>query len=226
MNAVAGLRLRMAGWAALAAVIAPFALFALDSAGSEVLYRLGLAMDVRERLAPVAFVIHAFAGTLALVGGLLQFRPGSLAKRGRVHRRLGYAYVIAVVLSSLMAMRMALTFDVPPAARVSFVALAALWLGSTVEALRQIRQRSVRSHKEWMVRSYALTLFFVVFPLWTGFAETLPLPHALTYPVAVTMAWVINLVGAEAWIRRARRGADRRASTSSRMEPVAALPTS
>lgn len=226
MSAAVRRRLRLMAWGVLAAAVLPFALFALDSAASEVLHRLGLAVDVRERLAPVAFVIHAFAGTLALVGGLLQFTPGWLAKRRGLHRRLGYAYVTAIALSSLMAMRMALTFEVPSAARVSFVVLAALWLGSTLEALRQIRQRSTRSHKEWMIRSYALTLFFVVFPLWTGFAEGLPLPHAVTYPVAVTLAWVVNLASAEAWIRRARHATNRRTSAATRLESVAALPSS
>lgn len=50
-------------------LVLPYAAFAISSAGAEVLHQAGGAVDVKVRSAPVFFIVHALAGTAALVAG-------------------------------------------------------------------------------------------------------------------------------------------------------------
>lgn len=191
---------KLAPWGLFLLVLA-YAVFALSAAGAEVLHQLGATADVKERSAPIFFIVHAIAGTVPLIAGPLQWVLVRRAETRRAHRIVGRAYAVGVLIAAVMALRLAVTFDVPLAARLSFATLAVLWTGSTAVALRQILAGAVASHRAWMTRSYALTLFFLTFPIATGVAETGIWRYGVAYPLAVSLAWMVNLAIAEAWIR-------------------------
>jgi uncharacterized membrane protein len=192
-------------WAGSFLIVLAYAGFALSSAGTELLHQLGLADEARPRSAPIFFVVHALAGTVALVGGPLQWVR---AWRGHssLHRLIGRAYVAAVVVSAATALRMAVSFDVPYAPRVSFAVLAVLWLTTTLFALERILAGDVPSHRAWMTRSYALTLFFLTGPIGMAVAESGWWTYERAYPIAITAAWASNLAIAEVFIRWRRAG--------------------
>ena len=48
----------------------------------------------------------------------------------------------------------------------SLMTLAIFWLVSTGMTYLAIRNRRIQTHKEWMIRSYVLTFFFVNARLW------------------------------------------------------------
>lgn len=53
------------------------------------------------------------------------------------------------------------------------VGLKILWFSTTTIALLHIRRRKIKAHREWMIRSFSLSLFFVTFSLWVpGLAST------------------------------------------------------
>ena len=56
-----------------------------------------------------------------------------------------------------------------------------------------------------MIRSFALSLFFITFSLWVPGLASTSLPHAIGYPLAIFLSWSLNLIVAEIWIRRTRR---------------------
>ncbi len=68
-----------------------------------------------------------------------------------------------------------------------------------------------------MIRSFALTFFFVTFSIWVPGLEATALPHQISYPLAVSLSWGLNLLGAEIWIRNGR--ADRRTRMLDRPQP-------
>lgn len=150
----------LAQWGPVLLVL-PYAAFALSSGGAELLHQLGFTTDVKERSAPIFFVVHAVVGTVALVAGPLQWILARSARTLRIHRLVGRAYAVGVLIGALTAVRMAVTFDVPVAARLSFATLAAVWAAATGMGLRRILAGAVTSHRAWMTRSYALTLFFL-----------------------------------------------------------------
>lgn len=202
---------RLARWGLILLVV-PYAAFAISLAGAEALHQVGSVVDVKERSAPIFFIVHALAGTAALIAGALQWVPAWRARTARVHRMIGGTYVVGVLISGVTALRMAVTFQVPLAARFSFGALAVLWSVTTVIGLHRILTGAAASHRSWMTRSYALTLFFITGPIGMAVAESGVWPYETAYPVAVSLAWIVNLTVAEAWLRwrasRDRKRAD------------------
>jgi hypothetical protein len=159
------------------------------------------------------FVAHALSGGLALIAGPLQFSRRILSKRRSIHRVIGRVYVGAIWISSLGALWSAIFFDVNLAAKIAFGILAILWFGTTTIAFLRIRNRQIQAHREWMIRSFALSLFFVTFSLWVPGLASTNLPEAIGYPLGVFLSWSLNLIVAEVWIRRTRsRGSDHSSS--------------
>jgi uncharacterized membrane protein YozB (DUF420 family) len=80
----------------------------------------------------------------------------------------------------------------------------------TIAAYICIRTGAVRRHREWMIRSFALAAFFITLSVWDPLLAALPLPPETAFATAVVLGWLVNLIAAELWIRRSRRGRSRR----------------
>lgn len=193
------------GWWVLAGICAVYAGFAVALAGVEIASWVDPTIEGRMRALPRLFVVHALAGAVALGAGPMQFHAGLRGRSPALHRVVGRAYVYGVWVSSATAAALAPSFDVPAAARVNFVTLAVLWFTTTSVGLWRILHRRIREHREWMLRSFALSLFFVTGPFWMELSRTFPDAEGVAYPLAVLLGWALNLAGAEAWIRKARR---------------------
>lgn len=194
--------LRRPLWLVAIGLCLVYGLYAFVMAGLALLAVGGLASDVPQRAAPLVFIVHALAGGLALLVGLVQLARRGPVARPPVHRALGRLYVWAIWLASPSGLWLALVFDVSVGAKLGFVSLAVLWLLTTTIAARRIRQRRIAEHRVWMIRSYALSLFFVTFSLWPDLLALSGLPSALSYPLAVFLSWTINLAIAELWLWR------------------------
>ena len=86
----------LVAWWAMLCVCALYGSFALFTGVQEGLSWVGLAEPEKARGTPVAFVIHALAGGIALLVGPLQLSSRLRARAPRMHRRAGYAYVLAI----------------------------------------------------------------------------------------------------------------------------------
>ncbi len=182
-------------WGLLALICATYGLFALAVG-------LHVVASEKVRALPLAFEIHALAGGTALLTGSTQFNAALRTRMVRAHRWAGRLYVIGALLASATAVADAAFFDVGWAARLSFVLLGTTWFLVTSVAFAMIRKRRVARHREWMARSFSLTLFFVTFSFWVPVLAGQGAEHDATYFVAVTLSWVVNLLGAELWIQR------------------------
>ena len=72
-----------------------------------------------------------------------------------------------------------------------------------------------------MIRSFALSFFFVTFEFWVAGLQTAALDYPLAYPLGVLFGWSVNLAIAETCIRRSRpeqprSGLDERPKTDPR----------
>jgi uncharacterized membrane protein len=181
-----------------------YGIYALALGVTELLHLLGIVDDARTRAAPLLFVIHAFSGSVVLISGPLQFNRLLRYKRRDLHRVLGRAYVWAIWMASVGGLWSAIFFDVDIAAKIAFGTLAILWFSTTTIAYLRIRHLRVREHREWMLRSFALSLFFVTFSFWTPGLASTNLPQSVAYPLGVFLSWFLNLVIAELWLRRTR----------------------
>ena len=152
-----------------------------------------------------SFYIHVFTSCLVLIAGFTQFNAYLLRRRPRVHRIMGWIYLVTVIgISGPAAFLMALHANGGLPARTSFTLLAFLWWAFTFYAGYLAIRRRFRAHGAYMIRSYALTLSAITLRLYTYFSVYLPL-HASPKDIYITTAWlswVPNLIIAEMLIRR------------------------
>ena len=154
------------GWWVFFLVCVFYGIYALAMGVTEILHLLGFVDDARTRAVPLLFVVHALSGSVALISGPLQFNRQLRDRNRNLHRVIGRLYVWAIWLASVGGLWSAIFFNVNIAAKIAFGTLAILWFSTTTVAYLRIRNRKIREHREWMIRSVALSLFFVTFNFW------------------------------------------------------------
>ena len=108
-------------------------------------------------------VLHIAGGITALAVGLVQLWLGLTNRIAALHRALGKLYVGVIAVGSIAGFYLALTIpgNAPYASGLFFLCVA--WVITTTMAVLAIRRRNVPQHREWMMRSYAVTFAFVTF---------------------------------------------------------------
>lgn len=117
------------------------------------------------------------------------------------HRELGKIYVICCLASSASGFCLALANPHGWLAKAGFATLATIWFVSTYKAYYAARNKDIKAHRRWMLRSYALTYAFLMVKA-LGFL----MPYAqmeLSHAIALRswLCWVPNFLFAEIYIR-------------------------
>lgn len=172
------------------------------------LVAIGFALDGgphADNHLPWVLHVHIAVSAFALLTGPTQFRRRMHATHPGLHRLLGRVYVASCVAGGLTGLVSATMTAYGFAAGLGLALLAVLWVASTVLALRFIVRGDVRRHREWMIRSFALTFAAVTLRVYLGLTSAAGLPILVGYPIAVWLSWVPNLAAAQWWIRRTAR---------------------
>ncbi len=111
----------------------------------------------------VPILAHIAFGTVALLTGPVQLWLGLSHRRVDLHRRLGQIYIVAVVCSATAAFYLATHTDGGWVFGAGLFGLGTAWLITTGLAYVSVRKYLIDQHKEWMIRSYVVTLGFVTF---------------------------------------------------------------
>jgi uncharacterized membrane protein len=112
---------------------------------------------------PFLIIPHALCGVAAFVIGPFQFSIRMRRRYPKTHRVLGRVYVGSVLVAASFAMvlanhrRQAGGEHFGVAVRIQ----ASAWLITTIAAFVTARNRQIQQHREWMVRSYAVTFTFI-----------------------------------------------------------------
>lgn len=125
-------------------------------------YRLQVIAD-RALLIP-----HTLAGILALSIGPINFSSRIRQRHLKLHRVLGKVYVVSVFVGA--ATGVALAFGRP--GFPGTCGQAAAWVVCTTAAFITARNRQIVTHRQWMMRSYAVTFTFIssrVLNLWPAY---------------------------------------------------------
>ena len=105
-------------------------------------------------------ICHLIGGTIALFLGPIQFWKPIRTKYVRFHRTIGKFYILGAFLIGLSATRLSLISECVPC-RVSLFILAVLVLFTTFAAWYCIRNKNIKAHRQFMVRSYITVISFV-----------------------------------------------------------------
>src|SRR5580658_8117168 len=144
-------------------------------------YRLQVIAD-RHLLIP-----HTLCGVIALLAGPVQFSSRLRRRHLKFHRVLGRIYVISVFAGALTGIALAAGRPGMPGTSMQ----AAAWLVCTTAALITARNRQIAQHRQWMIRSYAVTFTFVssrVLNLWPRYWSHLGDSLAAVGVIAFTLA--------------------------------------
>jgi uncharacterized membrane protein len=103
---------------------------------------------------------HILGGTLALIIGPLQFSSRLRRRNPKLHRILGRVYVSSVFVAAPIGIVMA-THGHYRLFTVAITVQSGTWIIATAAAFLAARNRQIQQHREWMVRSYAVTFTFI-----------------------------------------------------------------
>jgi uncharacterized membrane protein len=162
-------------------------------------YRLQVIAD-RGLLIP-----HTLAGIFALLIGPINFSSRVRERHLELHRVLGRIYVVSVFIGA--ATGIALAAGRPGLPGTSMQATA--WVVCTTAALITARNRQIVQHRQWMVRSYAVTFTFVssrvlnLWPrYWSHLGDTLSAVGVIAFTLASLLIVDLGLNWRELTTRR------------------------
>lgn len=185
-------------------------------AGNQIIIEQGLVMYKMEHITWNAFLyVHIFTAAIAIIIGPFQFLQKRNNERSlSLHRRLGKGYVLSIMLSGLTGIYLSFYAFGGLFSKMGFLALSLCWIVFTYMAYHHIRHKRIVLHKEWMYRSFAITLVAVSFRIWSGIIGYSLDNFTIGYVSAIWLALIGNILIAEAWIRRKRN------KNSSQSKPV------
>lgn len=149
-------------------------------------------------------VIHVAGGVAALLAGPVQFARRVRARWPASHRATGRFYVVAVAIGAPTGFVLALGTTAGPVAGAGFAIQALLWAAFTWLGWRSAAGRRFDEHRDWMLRSYAITTSAITFRLMLPASAFLGLDFLATYRVIAWLPWIVNLALFEYHIRRSR----------------------
>jgi len=149
----------------------------------------------------IAFHMHFLGGGLALALGWSQFWAGLRKRYVQLHRNLGAAYVMLVLIAGAPGgFYLALYANGGFPNMVGFGMLGLLWFFTTAKAFYHIRNKNIGLHKIWMIRSYSLCLAAVALRFWLPlFIFALGVSSEEAYATVAWFCWVPNIIAAE-WV--------------------------
>ncbi len=164
-------------------------------------YRLQVIAD-RHLLIP-----HTLGGVIALLAGTMQFSSRFRQRHLKFHRVLGRIYVICVFVGASTGIALAAGRPGMPGTSMQ----AAAWIVCTTAAfITAARNRQIAQHRQWMVRSYAVTFTFVssrvlnLWPrYWSHLGDTLSAVGVIAFTLVSLLVADLGLNWRELTTRRA-----------------------
>lgn len=105
-------------------------------------------------------VSHLVGGSITLFLGPMQFWKGLRTRYAGFHRTSGKLYITGAFITGISALRLSLISSCQPC-RVSLFILAVLIILTTSAAWYAVKNRNIKAHRQFMVRSYVTVLSFV-----------------------------------------------------------------
>jgi uncharacterized membrane protein len=178
----------------------------------------------------IFLTFHVAGSALALLLGPFQFSKKLLARK-KVHRTIGILYMLGILIGGVSGLYVSAYALGGIVSQIGFTCLDLAWLFTTYMGYKRIREQKVAEHKQWMMRSFALTFAGVTLRIWLvvlaflfidvsqlNNPTSVPADFLSVYRWCAWMCWVPNLLLAEILIRR--RKDTKRDKQDSRLLPA------
>jgi uncharacterized membrane protein len=149
------------------------------------------------------FIGHIAGASAALLLGPLQFWKNFRTRNMKYHRLAGKIFIIGSLIAAICAFRLNLMYDCKPC-RVSLGILSVIWFFCTAAAWWAVKNKNIKAHRQFMVRSYTAALAFVfirIFPLF-GYNNVFPFLDSQMErrTTAEWLCWVVPFLIIEAYM--------------------------
>lgn len=150
----------------------------------------------------VIFYIHVCSSIFALLAGFTQFNNDIIKKNTSVHRNIGKLYILIILFfAAPSGMFIGLFANGGISSKVAFVLLAILWIYTTYKGFISIKNKNIRLHNIFMLRSFALTFSAITLRMWKVILVYLFHSAPMdTYQVIAWLGWIPNLIFIEIYI--------------------------
>lgn len=148
-----------------------------------------------------AFYVHVTFAVLALPAGFTQFNKTILRTYPRLHSVLGYLYVGAILIfAAPSGFLIGMQANGGLVAQIAFTLLALFWFLFTFQAVLKAKTKDFKAHKNFMIRSFALTCSALTLRYWKLILVYFFHPYPMDlYQLVAWLGWIPNLLIAE-WI--------------------------
>lgn len=141
------------------------------------------------------FYTHVYTSIFVLLFGFLAILKKDFGIKN-LHKNLGKLYILLIlVLAAPSGIYMGVFANGGILSKISFVILGCLWWFSTYKAYQLARQKNFLQHKQWMWRSFALTLSAITLRMWKVIIVYLFHPNPMdVYQIIAWLGWVPNIL--------------------------------
>ncbi|MEQ8576794.1 MAG: DUF2306 domain-containing protein [Fulvivirga sp.] len=149
---------------------------------------------LNDNLYNAAFFTHIVIGGFALLIGWLQFSKKLRRTNMNLHRLVGKGYVIAVLVSGLAGLYLAIFATGGMISKVGFFSSGIVWLTTTILGYTAIRKFNIEKHKKFMIYSYAVCFSAVTLRIWLPLLTITIGDFITAYNIVAWLSWVPNVI--------------------------------
>jgi uncharacterized membrane protein len=152
----------------------------------------------------IAFFTHVYTAVFVLPAGFTQFSKYIRRNYTLIHKYTGWIYaVVVILLAGPSGFYMGIYANGGVISQISFCLLALLWIYSTSMAIVNAVKGDYKTHREFLIRSFALTLSAITLRAWKYLLVFLFEPRPMdVYQIVAWLGWIPNLIIAELIIRK------------------------
>ncbi|WP_315052957.1 DUF2306 domain-containing protein [Chryseobacterium indoltheticum] len=141
------------------------------------------------------FYTHVYTSIFVLLAGFLAILRKDFQLKN-FHINAGKIYIFLILLfAAPSGIYMGIFANGGFLSKISFVILGSLWWFSTFKAYQLARQKKFKEHKQWMWRSFALTISALTLRIWKVIIVYLFHPNPMdVYQIIAWLGWVPNIL--------------------------------
>jgi len=141
------------------------------------------------------FYTHVYTSIFVLLTGFLAILRKDFGVKN-FHNSTGKIYVFLILLfAAPSGIYMGVFANGGFLSKISFVILGSLWWFSTFKAYQFARQKKFTEHKQWMWRSFVLTISAITLRMWKVIIVYLFHPNPMdVYQIIAWLGWVPNII--------------------------------
>lgn len=141
------------------------------------------------------FYTHVYTSIFVLLTGFLAIIRKDFGLKD-FHKNAGKIYIFFILIfAAPSGIYMGVFANGGFLSKISFVTLGCLWWFSTFKAYQLARQKKFKEHKQWMWRSFALTISAITLRMWKVIIVYLFHPNPMdVYQIIAWLGWVPNIL--------------------------------